>query len=150
VSSQIEPFECHWQHSRQLLYVYCAALVTAFSSLLVASIPLWSVVIGAVLCVAHACWAIPGPILLQKANQPRRLKHDKTGWHLWSPERGWHSVRLSKDSLALPLIVIVRYTRAGERLKHSVCIPSDAMAPEMHRRLRMRLRLAPQRWTAPE
>ncbi|MFC6478124.1 protein YgfX [Pseudomonas asuensis] len=150
MSSRIEPFECHWQHSRHLLCVYCAALLLAVISLLLASIPAWLAVIGALICACHAAWVIPGAILLRKPNEPRRLKHDETGWQLWSPKQGWHPVQLCRDSVALPLIIVLRYRHIKGRRTHAVCIPSDAMTPDAHRRLRVRLKFAQRRWAAPE
>ncbi|WP_312270104.1 protein YgfX [Pseudomonas sp.] len=150
MSNRIEPFECHWQHSRQLFCVYCATLLLAFVSLFMANIPTWAAIMGALMCIAHAAWVIPGAILLHRPNEPRRLKHDESGWQLWSPGQGWHPVQLCRDSMALPLIIVLRYRRVDEKWTRAVCIPSDAMTPDAHRRLRVRLRFAQRRWAAPE
>ena len=53
-------------------------------------------------------------------------------------------------SLALPLLVLVRYRLAGERRVRAVCIPGVALAPDQHRRLRVRLKFSRRRWLAPE
>nr|WP_221433842.1 protein YgfX [Pseudomonas sp. PLB05] len=81
---------------------------------------------------------------------PRRLRHGAEGWQLWSPASGWQAVQLRPDSLALPLLVVLRYRLPGERLTRSLCIARDSLTADAHRRLRVRLRFAPRRFAAPE
>ncbi|SOB50068.1 conserved hypothetical protein [Pseudomonas lundensis] len=59
-------------------------------------------------------------------------------------------MQLRRDSMALPMLVIVRFSRRGERRVRAVCIPRDALAPDQHRRLRVRLKFSRRRWLAPE
>ena len=79
-----------------------------------------------------------------------RLRHDADGWQMWNRDKGWQAVQLRRDSLALPLLVLVRYRLAGERRVRAVCIPGAALAPDQHRRLRVRLKFSRRRWLAPE
>ena len=78
------------------------------------------------------------------------LRRDAQGWQLWSPGKGWQAVQLRRDSLALPLVVIVRFRLNGERRVRAVCIPHNALEPDQHRRLRVRLKFSRRRWLAPE
>ena len=51
--------------------------------------------------------------------------------------------------VALPLIVVLRYRAQGERRVRSICVPRDAQAADVHRRLRVRLKFSRRRWAAP-
>ena len=92
---------------------------------------------------------MPGRILLRAPGSLRALRHNAEGWQLWSEREGFQPVQLMPDSLALPALIVLRFRRSGDWLAHSVCIPADALAPELHRRLRVRLRFSRNRWTAP-
>ena len=101
------------------------------------------------LCVAHAVWVLPRFILLTHRSSVRGLRRDADGWQLLSAERGWHSVQLRPDSLALPLIVVLRYRVQGQWRVRTVCVPRDAQGADVHRRLRVRLKFSRRRWMAP-
>ncbi|TWI58780.1 toxin CptA [Pseudomonas duriflava] len=122
----------------------------ALVGLWLAAIPVWLSIVGTLFCMVHAGWYVPNGILFRNEQSPRRVRHDAEGWHLWSPQQGWQPVRLHRDSMALPLLIILRYRYPGQHWTRSVCIPADALAPEHHRRLRLRLRFARQRWAVPE
>lgn len=77
------------------------------------------------------------------------LRQNADGWQLWSQRDGWQPVQLMADSLALPWLIVLRFRPAGAWLTRSICIPADSLAPELHRRLRVRLRFSRNRWTAP-
>jgi toxin CptA len=47
------------------------------------------------------------------------------------------------------MIVVLRFRLQGERRVRSLCVPRDALAPDVHRRLRVRLRFSRRRWAAP-
>ena len=100
-------------------------------------------------CLAHAAWVLPRAVLLTHRSSIGGLRRDADGWQLWSAARGWHSVQLRRDSLALPLIVVLRYRVQGERRVRSVCVPRDSQAADVHRRLRVRLKFSRRRWLAP-
>lgn len=155
MSSRTDRFECRWQPSRLLLTAYLAAQALALVSLYFLDIPLWAGLLGTLLCVAHGLWALPGFILLSRASAFTGLRRDADGWQLWSAQSGWQAVQLCRDSLALPLIVVLRFRLVGERRMvgrrvRGLCIPYDALPSDVHRRLRVRLKFSRRRWAAPE
>ncbi|MCP1505352.1 toxin CptA [Pseudomonas marginalis] len=149
MSSPSNPvFECRWQASRLLLAAYLLAQSFALGALLLLDLPYSS--LGLLLCLAHAAWVVPRHIRLTHRSSIRGLRRDENGWQLWSAARGWHRVQLRPDSLALPLIVVLRYRVQGEWAVRSICVPSDSQAADVHRRLRVRLKFSRRRWLAPE
>ena len=147
MSSPSNRFECRWQASRLLLAAYVLAQLIALGSLLVLNLPYSS--LGILLCLAHCAWVLPRQILLTHRSSIRGLRRDADGWQLLSAERGWHSVQLRPDSLALPLIVVLRYRVQGEWRVRSACVPRDSQDADVHRRLRVRLKFSRRRWLAP-
>jgi toxin CptA len=106
------------------------------------------------LCLAHAWWVMPRQILIRHRAAFRGLRRDGDGWQIWSEQGGWRSVQVCGDSVVLPLIVILRFRlqrdgRLGKRV-HSACIPFDALAPDTHRRLRVRLKFSRRGLSGPE
>ncbi|MEO6680487.1 MAG: protein YgfX [Pseudomonas sp.] len=150
MSSPSNAFECRWHASRQLLAAYGLAQLFALGSLFLLSIPAWASLLGIVLCVAHGFWVLPRQILLTHPQACRGLRHDADGWQLWNQARGWQPVQLRPDSLALPLVVVLRFRRHGERRVSTICVPRDSQAADLHRRLRVRLTFTRRRWAAPE
>jgi toxin CptA len=148
VSSPSNRFGCRWQASRLLLAAYLLAQLFALGACLVVDLPFAS--LGMLACLAHAAWVLPRHVLLTHRSSIRGLRRDEDGWQLFSAERGWHSVQLRPDSLALPLVVVLRYRAQGERWARSTCVPYDAQTADMHRRLRVRLKFSRRRWLAPE
>jgi toxin CptA len=65
-----------------------------------------------------------------------------------SAAQGWQAIELHPDSLALPLIVLLRFRLAGQRRVRSACIARDSLARDQHRRLRVRLKFSRHRWVA--
>ncbi len=148
MSSPSNPaFECRWQASRLLLAAYLLAQLFALGALLLLDLPFSS--LGMLVCLAHAAWVLPRHILLSHRSSVRGLRRDADGWQLLSEGQGWQAVQLRPDSLALPLIVVLRYRIPGEWRVRSICVPRDALAPDVHRRLRVRLKLSRRRWLAP-
>ncbi|MCQ4310245.1 hypothetical protein NA645_19835 [Pseudomonas stutzeri] len=147
-SSQL--FECRWQRSGVLLALYIAVLSLAIVTLLVMPVPFWLWVLGLLLCLLHAAWIVPSHILLTRDSSWLGLRHDQQGWSLWSRRSGWQPVQLRPDSIALPLVVVLRFKVPGDWFVRSVCIPRDAMLQAQHRRLRVRLKFSRRRWAAPE
>jgi toxin CptA len=148
VSSPSNRFECRWQASRLLLAAYLAAQLFALAALLNLDLPFAS--LAMLVSLAHAAWVLPRHVLLTHRSSIRGLRRDEDGWQLFSHARGWHSVQLRRDSLALPLIVVLRYRLPGEWLTRSICVPKDSQAANVHRRLRVRLKFSRRRWLAPE
>ncbi|MBD8268510.1 MULTISPECIES: protein YgfX [Pseudomonas fluorescens group] len=147
MSSPNNRFECRWQASRLLLAAYLAAQLFALGACLIVDLPFAS--LGLLVCLAHAAWVLPRQVLLTHRSSVRGLRRDDDGWQLFSAERGWHSVQLRPDSLALPLVVVLRYRVQGERWVRSICVPRDSLVADMHRRLRVRLKFSRRRWLAP-
>ncbi|MBK5399821.1 hypothetical protein JFU47_24380 [Pseudomonas sp. TH39(2020)] len=150
MSSPSNAFECRWHASRQLLAAYLLAQLFALGSLFLLSIPVWACLLGVVCCLAHGAWALPRQILLTHPRAFRGLRRNADGWQLWNQEEGWQSVQLRPDSLALPLLVVLRFRLRGERRVRAVCVPRDSQAADLHRRLRVRLTFSRRRWAAPE
>ncbi|AVB21734.1 MULTISPECIES: protein YgfX [Pseudomonas syringae group] len=154
MSSPSDRFECHWQASRLLLTAYLAVQLLALTALCWLDIPLWASVAGALLCLAHAVWVIPRAILLSHPTAVTALRRDDQGWQVWSERGGWQPVQLCPDSLALPLVVILRFRPVIQGrpswMTKSCCIPRDALTPDIHRRLRVRLRFSRRKWAVPE
>ncbi|MFO2466471.1 hypothetical protein OOJ96_24225 [Pseudomonas sp. 15FMM2] len=150
MSSPSNTFECRWQASGQLLVAYLLAQALALGALCFLAVSPWLALSGAALCLAQAGWVLPRQILLTHRSSVRGLRRNADGWQLWSAARGWHAVQLRPDSLALPLIVVLRYRLPGEWWVRSICVPADSQAADVHRRLRVRLKFSRRRWLAPE
>jgi toxin CptA len=130
-----------------LLAAYLLAQLFALGALLFLDLSCSS--LGLLVCLAHAAWVLPRHILLTHRSSIRGLRRDADGWQLFSAERGWHAVQLRPDSLALPLIVVLRYRVPGQWWVRSICVPTDSQAADVHRRLRVRLKFSRRRWLAP-
>ena len=150
MSSPSKGFECRWHASRQLLAAYLLAQLFALGALFLLSIPLWASLLGAGCCLLHGVWAVPRQIMLTHPQAFCGLRRDADGWQLWNRVGGWQPAQLRPDSLALPLIVVLRFRLRGERRVRAICVPRDSQAADVHRRLRVRLKFSRRRWTAPE
>ncbi|PBP37878.1 hypothetical protein CCL14_18355 [Pseudomonas syringae] len=154
MSSPSDRFECHWQASRLLVTAYLAVQSLALVALYWLDIAAWAAALCALMCLVHAVRVIPRSILLTHPAAFTALKRDHQGWQLWNACAGWQPVQLCPDSLALPWVVILRFRpiiagRPGRSI-NSCCIPHDALTPDIHRRLRVRLKFSRHRWAAPE
>lgn len=149
MSNPSDVFECRWQPSRQLLAAYLSAQALALSSFALADIPSWSALLGSGLCLVHAVWCLPRQILLSHPEALRAVRRTAEGWQLWNIRDGWQSVQLRPDSLALPQVIILRFRLPNGWWIRGVCIPRDALARDVHRRLRVRLKFSRRRWEAP-
>ena len=150
MSSPSKPFECSWQASRLLLWLYLLCLGLAVLAVSLAAIPVWAQLLAGGLALGHAAWTLPRHILLTSPQAFTALRHDAAGWQLWNAAQGWQAVQLRPDSLALPLIVVLRYRVQGEWRVRSVCVPRDSQVADVHRRLRVRRKFSRRRWLAPE
>ncbi|MCF5720614.1 protein YgfX [Pseudomonas syringae] len=140
-------FECRWQASRLLLAAYLLAQLFALGAVLSLDLPYSS--LGMLVCLAHATWVLPRHVWLTHRSSIRGLRRDEGGWQLFSDARGWHAVQMRPDSLALPLVVVLRYRLPGQWWVRSICVPADSQAADVHRRLRVRLKFSRRRWLAP-
>lgn len=132
---------------------YLGAQTLALFSVSLLEIPFWARVVGVLLCLLHGLrvW----PTLSNSDIGFTALRRDSAGWHLWNERDGWQPVQLRPDSIALPNLILLRFRLMGGHWLsrywfRSVCIPGDAMAPDNHRRLRLRLKFSRRRWAAPE
>lgn len=130
-----------------MLAAYLFAQLFALGACFLVDLPYSS--LGLLLCLAHAAWVLPRHILLTHRSSVCGLRRDEDGWQLFSAERGWHGVQLRPDSLALPLIVVLRYRVPGKGWVRSICVPRDSQVADVHRRLRVRLKFSRRRWLAP-
>ena len=129
-----------------MLAAYLAGQALALLALYLSASPVCldlALVLG---CLAHARWAIPRKILLSHPQAITGLRRDPVGWRVFSRARGWQPVRLLRDSMALPALVVLRFVPQGQRFGQSQCIPKDALAQDQHRRLRVRLKFSRRRW----
>ena len=149
MSSPSNSFECRWQACGRLLAAYLLAQVLALGALYLLAVPVLITLLGVLACLAYALWTLPRHIRLTHRSSVRGLRRNADGWQLWSAARGWHAVQLCPDSLALPLIVVLRYRLPGEWRVRSVCVPHASQAADAHRRLRVRLKFSRRRWLAP-
>ncbi|WP_256674041.1 protein YgfX [Pseudomonas sp. MNR3A] len=151
MSSPSECFECRWQGSRLLLTAYLCGQALALATLWSVELPWWLAACALIGCLAHACWVIPRRILLTHPDAVTGLRRDARGWQAFSCACGWERIRLCRDSVALPRIVVLRFVRDGRRVAQSQCIPRDTLTADEHRRLRVRLKFSRRRWVmAPE
>ncbi|WNF48185.1 protein YgfX [Pseudomonas sp. SG20056] len=148
MSSPSDAFECQWQPSRQLLACYALIQGLALLSLVLVDIPIWARLPGIGFCVAHAAWVLPRHVLLSAPQAYRALRCTRDGWQVYSVAQGWQAIELHPDSLALPLVVLLRFRLAGQRRVRSLCIARDSLARDQHRRLRVRLKFSRHRWAA--
>ncbi|HZX18966.1 MAG TPA: protein YgfX [Pseudomonas sp.] len=150
MSSPSDAFESQWQPSRQLLVCYALIQGLALLSLVLVDIPLWARLLGIGFCLAHAAWVLPRHLLLGSSSAYRALRFTAEGWQVHSAAQGWQAIELHPDSLALPLIVLLRFRLAGQRRVRALCIARDSLPRDQHRRLRVRLKFSRHRWAAAE
>ncbi|MDM8350433.1 hypothetical protein P8H27_16280 [Pseudomonas sp. sp1636] len=148
MSSPSDGFECRWRPSRRLLLLYGSVQALALLSLSLVAIPGWALALGVALGLGHAAWVLPRHILLSSPQAFSALRCTADGWQLWNAATGWQAIQLRRDSLALPLVVVLRFRLVDGRWVRGLCIPRDGMAADMHRRLRVRLKFSRRRWVA--
>lgn len=146
MSSPSDAFECRWHGSRRLLVAYWVALALALVSLWHVDLPVEVLVLAALALVAHAAWVLPRCLWLSHPDAAMGARYDSIrGWQLYSRAQGWYGVRLCDDSVVLPAMIVLRCVPDGSYWARTHCIAADALAPDVHRRLRVRLRFARRR-----
>lgn len=150
MSNPSDVFECRWQPSRRLLALYALTQGLALLSLLLVEIPLWARLLGMGFCLAHAGWVLPRQLLFNTAQAYSALRHGAEGWQIYSEAQGWQAIQLRPDSLALPLIVVLRFRLVGQRRVRALCVAGDSLSHDTHRRLRVRLKFSRRRWAEAE
>lgn len=131
-----------------MLVAYLGCQVLALLVLWLSALPWWLGLCVFACCIAHASWAIPRRILLTHPRAVTGLRRDAQGWRVFSRAQGWQPVRLCRDSVAVPGLVVLRFVRAGHWLGESQCVPRDALNADQHRRLRVRLKFSRRRFDA--
>ena len=149
MSNPSDVFECQWRPSRWLLRLYLLVLALAMPAPWLADLPLWSKLSICALLLVHAAWVLPRHILLSSPQSFVGVRRDAFGWSLQRADGVWQAVQLRPDSMALPLLVVLRYRLPGQRFSRGLCIPRDALPTEQHRRLRLRLKFSRRRWAEP-
>ena len=149
MSSPSKVFECRWRASRLLLAAYLGAQSLALIALCFIDVPPWIGLAGILSCLGHGVWVLPRQICLSHRTAITGLRRSDEGWQLWSAAHGWQVAQLYRDSLAWPLIVVLRFRLSGERRVRGICIPRDAMEQDPHRSLRVRLKFSRRRWAVP-
>ncbi|WP_296250257.1 protein YgfX [Pseudomonas sp. UBA4194] len=149
MSSPSNHFQCRWQPSMRLLVCYLIAQGLAWLAILFLDVSASLKALAWLLCIGHGAWVLPRHVLLTSDHAFTGLRRDPAGWQLWSEAGGWENIQLRPDSLALPQAVVLRFRLAGQRRVRGLCIASDSLAPDMHRRLRLRLKFSRRRWAAP-
>lgn len=150
MSSPSDSFECQWRPSRRLLALYLLSQTLVLLSLWLVEIPLWARLLGMALALAHAGWVLPRYLLLSNPMAYTALRHGADGWQVANAANGWQAIQLRPDSLALPLIVVLRFRLHGQRRVRALCIARDSLPRDQHRRLRVRLKFSRRRWAEPE
>ncbi|MFP6848703.1 MAG: protein YgfX [Pseudomonas sp.] len=148
MSSPSEVFECQWRPSRLLLGAYALIQGLALLSLVLVDMPMWARLLGGLFCVLHAAWVVPRHLMLSVPTAYRALRCNADGWQVYSAAQGWQAIELHVDSLALPLIVLLRFRLVGQRPVRALCVARDSLSRDQHRRLRVRLKFSRHRWPA--
>nr|WP_218626486.1 protein YgfX [Pseudomonas sp. dw_358] len=131
-----------------MLGAYAAGQGMALLALVLLDIDTLFRALGIAVCVVHALWQVPRTISLSHVAAWRALRHDGQGWQLWSPALGWRSVQLQADSLATPMLIVLRWRQSGQWFSRSLCLPADTLSADHHRRLRVLLKFSRSRWAA--
>ena len=76
-------------------------------------------------------------VLLSDNSSVVSVRHSEQGWNLYFFDNEELDVELLRDSYIHPLLVILNFKQGRQRI--SVPLPFDALDPEQHRRLRVRL-----------
>lgn len=142
-------FDCRWQASLRLLVLYLALQCAALAAVLTCALPVWAKVLAVLALVGHGLWCLPRHILFSAEEAFTALHLDERGWRLFSRAGGWQPAQLLPDCIAQPQLIVLRFRLAQRRWpasRVSVVLPGDAMAPDAHRRLRVRLRFSRKRW----
>ncbi|MCU1715921.1 protein YgfX [Pseudomonas sp. 5P_3.1_Bac2] len=146
MSSPSDGFECQWRPSPWLLRGYWLVISVLGSALLLIDGPLWARGLAALLALVHGCWVLPRHLRLSHPAAYRGLRCNAQGWQVFSAQQGWQAIELNPDSLALPLIVLLRFRLVGQRRLRAICIARDSLTADQHRRLRVRLKFSRHRW----
>ncbi|MCJ8168601.1 protein YgfX [Atopomonas sediminilitoris] len=120
---------------------YLALFAVTLALLLYVPWPWYWRAAGVLLCVAHAAWCLP-PMFSPAKQRWQSVRHDAQGWAVCDAQGQWQPLTLIAGTRVWRRLVVLRFTLAGERWPHSLCLTPDMLAPACHRRLRVRLRFS--------
>lgn len=144
-----EALICRWRPSPWLLRLYLAVLSLALLAPWCSDIPYAFAIAFNALTAVYGLWVAARQVRLSHKEAWCGVSHDARGWQVYSRAGGWQPVTLRPDSLALPALIVLRFTLAGRRRVYSACIARDSLEPALHRRLRVRLKFARRRFSPP-
>ena len=84
----------------------------------------------------------------QQPAQRRGIRYTAEGWQIWDAQQGWRAAQLRADSMAIPLLILLRYRCADQWFYRTLLVGVDSLPADSHRRLRVRLKFSRQRWRA--
>ena len=135
---------CFWQPSRFLLRAHLVLCVLALVALMMSGLPLMLKMPLIGLCLIWGVIRVVQGRQLGHASQCVGLRHEqRTGWQLWTAERGWQHVEVLSGSLVTWRLVIVRVRDVARGKRKTLLLPEDVLEHDSHRRLRLWLRLTP-------
>ncbi|WXL24536.1 protein YgfX [Ectopseudomonas mendocina] len=150
MSSLSDYFECRWRASRWLLCIYALLQAMLLCCLYPLDLAVWCKLLIVLMCISHAVWVVPRYLLNSRRSAYQGLRWTESGWQVFSESEGWQAIELHPDSLALPLMVFLRFRLAGQRRVRSLCVARDSLSYHEHRRLRVRLKFSRYRWAVAE
>ncbi len=122
----------------------CALLLICGISLAVLpllDVPWWSKLLAAAAVSLQAVLTWRGQVLPRAPGAIHALSWQADGqWELTRRDGRAFTARLRRASFVHPALVILRFV-ADDGARHAVLLPADAMDAELHRRLRVGLRL---------
>ncbi len=141
-------FACHWQPSLWLSVLALLISVLACIAVALSAIEaVWRSGILTLLAVQIA-YQLFQLARIEQPSQRRGIRRDDSGWQIWTAQRGWQAVQLRADSIAIPVLVLLRYRYAHQWFYRSLLVGVDSLPVDSHRRLRVRLKFSRQRWMA--
>ena len=141
-------FACHWQPSLRLSVLAVLFSVLACVAVVLSAVE-WTWKLGVLtLLLGQIIWQLTQLLRLQQPTQRRGLRCTANGWQVWDAQRGWQSVQLRADSMAIPALVLLRYRSADQWFYRTLLVGTDSLPADSYRRLRVRLKFSRQRWRA--
>ncbi|MDY0249210.1 MAG: hypothetical protein RBR45_04035 [Pseudomonas sp.] len=139
---------CHWQPSLWLSGLALLMTVLAGFAVSMSAID-WPWKIGVLTLLAlQSTDQLLRLRRLQQPSQRRGIRQNENGWQIWTAQQGWQSAQLRADSMAIPVLVLLRYRYAHQWFYRTLVIGADSLPVDSHRRLRVRLKFSRQRWRA--
>lgn len=134
-------YECHWHLSKGL---YCLFLILyGISLLIIWQLPLafgWRMLIAVILTV-YSINILLKHILFSLPCSFTGLRKTATSWLIYNKLAGWQIIQLlPTECVVLYWAVILQFRIEGSNKRLTLCLPSDVMATNDFRKLRVFLR----------